>query len=209
MGYAEKFAKIKGLNVTAALTKIVEKGRAGETIWVSRGDESGTHKKEQALWTLAGFNWASLREESWFMESGTGMGKTLLIANERNAYTLADIGTYLKYYSDGLINLKTLVGQEKELLNVYSAIAVNPETVQGVNFENAITFIKFLISDECQTLIDNFKKDEYRQNLFYPAVKLLEKNLDPVIAGWIKEYAFFNGTECPLEYRDDHPELYS
>jgi tungstate transport system substrate-binding protein len=114
----------------------------------------------------------------------------------------------MKYYSDGLIGLNVLVGQGKELLNVYSVIAVNPEKIPEVNFEDAVTFIKFLISDECQTLIDNFKKQMYGQNLFYPAVKLLKEAADSAVAHWIKEYAFFNETECPPEYWDDHPELF-
>lgn len=208
VGPPEDPAKIEGLNVTAALIRIVEAGRSGVATWISRGDNSGTHIKEKALWALSGFNWTLLREEGWFIESGTGMGKTLLVTNERGAYTLADAGTYLKYYSEGLIGLKVLVTQEKELLNVYSVIAVNPEKNPEANFEDALTFIKFLISDECQTLIDNFKKEVYGQNLFYPAVRLLKENTDPKVAQWIREYAFFNGTECSPEFRGGHSELY-
>ncbi len=200
-------ASIRGLNVTSALNRIVEMGRAGKVKWISRGDESGTHKKEQALWSLAGYSWVTLKEEEWFVESGTGMGKTLLIANEMEAYLLADIGTYLRYYKEGKINLKPLVKQDKDLLNVYSVIAVNPEKVGGVNFNNAIIFIKFLISSECQNLIANFKRNEYGQSLFYPAASLLKEGTNPIVE-WIKEYAFFNGEECPPEYWDDHPELY-
>ena len=200
-------AGIEGLNVTSALNRIVEMGRAGEIKWVSRGDESGTHKKEQTLWSLAGYSWRELKGKEWFVESGAGMGKTLLIADEMEAYLLADIGTYLQYYKEGKVNLKPLVEQGKDLLNVYSVIAVNPEKVRGVNFNNAITFIKFLISSECQNLIANFKKDEYGQSLFYPAVAPLKEGTSPIVE-WIREYAFFNGEECPPEYWDDHPELY-
>ncbi|RLI21223.1 tungsten ABC transporter permease [Candidatus Bathyarchaeota archaeon] len=210
VGPASDPAQIKDKNVTCALQRIVECGHSGKVVWVSRGDNSGTHLKEKALWMSAGLNWTQLKDEgSWFIESGTGMGKTLLIANEKEAYTLSDIGTYLKYYSEGRISLQILVGQSKGLLNVYSVMAVNPKKVPTVNFKDAITFIKFLISEECQTLIENFKKDEYGQNLFYPAVNLLKNDSDSVIADWIKEYAFFNGTECPQEYWDGHPELYS
>jgi len=208
VGPAGDPAGIKGLNLVSALRKVVEAGRSGNAVWISRGDNSGTHVKEKSLWNLAGFDWSTLKDESWFIESGTGMGKTLLIANERSAYTLSDIGTYLKYYSDGLIGLQVFVSREKELLNVYSVIAVNPEKNVDVNFEDAITFIKFLTSDECQTLIENFKKEEYGRSLFYPAVNLMKSGANPEVAGWIRDYAFFNGSECPPAYRDGHPELY-
>ncbi|MBC7131154.1 substrate-binding domain-containing protein [Candidatus Bathyarchaeota archaeon] len=199
-------AGIKGLEAAEALKAIVNAGRDGKAKWVSRGDNSGTHVKEKALWSTAGFDWETLREESWFIESGTGMGRTLLIAQETGAYTLADIGTYLKYYKDGHISLKPLVEQDKGLLNVYSVMAVNPEKVEGVSFEDAVTFIKFLISDKCQTLIGNFKKEEYGQSLFNPAVKILKE--ENTIAEWIRSYAFFDGYECPPKYWDGHPELY-
>jgi len=202
-------AGIKGLNLKEALIRIVNAGRAGKASWVSRGDESGTHTKEKELWAYAGFNWTQLKEErSWFIESGSGMGKTLLIADEKGGYTLSDIGTYLKYFKDGRIHLEALIGEDEKLINVYSVIAVNPSKVQGVNFEDAVIFIKFLISDECQSLIENYKKDVYGRSLFYPAVKLLKENTNPEIAQWIRNYAFFNGSECPSQYRRDHPELY-
>lgn len=200
-------AEIRGLDIKAALNKIVEAGRSGKVYWISRGDESGTHTKEKALWTYAGFNWTQLREEAWFLESGSGMGKTLLIANERDGYTLTDIGTYLKYLGEGLIRLEILIGEEKELLNVYSVISVNPNKVAGINFEDAMTFTKFLISNKCQSLIGNYKKDAYTQSLFYPAVNLLKEDTDPV-AQWIRETAFFNGTECPSKYRLGSLEFY-
>jgi len=199
VGPSKDQARIEGHGVKEALTKIVKAGREGEALWVSRGDGSGTHLKEKALWALAGFNWTEIRKENWYIESGTGMGKTLLIADEMGAYTLSDIGTYLKYYGDERINLKVMVSEEKSLLNVYSVIAVNPKKIHDVNFEDAITFINFLTSDECQNLIANFKKEAYGQSLFYPAVRLLKEQPNSTIAQWIKEFAYFNGTECPQE----------
>ncbi len=136
------------------------------------------------------------------------MGETLKKADYFSAYTLADMGTYLKYQKDGLVSSKVLVEQGKDLLNVYSAIAVNQTLHPRVNFNGAITFMKFLTSDEGQQIIEQYGKDEYEQSLFYPAVRLLKENTDPTIAQWIREYAFFNGTECPPEYRKDYPELY-
>lgn len=198
---------VRWLNVTAALRRIVEAGRAGEIRWVSRGDWSGTHRKEQELWRLIGYDWTILKGEEWFIESGLGMGETLLVANEINAYLLVDAGTYIQYYREGKISLKPLIEQGKELLNVYSVMAVNPEKVKGVNFNNAIIFIKFLISDECQNLIADFGKEEYGISLFYPAAAMFKDDENP-IAEWIREYAFLNGEECPPEYWDNHPELY-
>jgi len=101
-----------------------------------------------------------------------------------------------------------LVEQAKDLLNVYSAIAVNQTLHPNVNFDGAITFMKFLISDEGQQMIEQFGKDEYGQSLFNPAVRLLKENTDPTMSQMIKEYAFFSGTECPQEYRKGYPELY-
>ncbi len=199
-------AGIRGLSVEEALKKIVDAGRRGVAVWISRGDESGTHTKEKILWSYAGFSWSSLKDEPWFLETGSGMGKTLLVANEREGYTLSDIGTYLKYYGAGLIKLKVLVEQGKELLNVYSVIAVNPDKVPKVNFRDAMIFIKFLTSDEGQKIIENFKV--YGYSLFYPAVKLLRENVNSEVVQWIKEYAYFNGTECPVKYRREYPELY-
>ncbi len=202
-------ANIKDLPPIQALSNIVNAGRDEEAKWISRGDDSGTHTKEKQLWTIAGFNWALLREEDWYEEAGTGMGKTLQVADNRDAYTLADMGTYLKYHKGKIISLKTLVSQGEELLNVYSAIAGNRTKHSHINFDDAITFIEFLISEEGQEIIANFGKDVYGQSLFYPAVNLLKQNTDPTTAQWIRNYAFFDGYECPPEYWDNHPELYT
>jgi len=201
-------AQIRNATPLQALSKIVDSGRNGTAKWVSRGDNSGTHAKEKSLWTDAGFNWNTLAKESWYINVGSVMGETLKKADYFSAYTLADMGTYLKYYNDGLISLKVLVEQQKDLLNVYSAIAVNQTLHPRVNFDGAITFMKFLISDEGQQIIEQYGKGEYGQSLFYPAVRLLKENTDSTIAQWIREYAFFNGSECPSEYRKGYPELY-
>jgi len=202
-------ANIKDLPPTQALSKIVETGRTKEAKWISRGDDSGTHTKEKELWTAAGFNWTLIREEDWYVEAGAGMGRTLQVADNLDAYTLADMGTYLKYYKDGLVTLKTLVTEGEELLNVYSVIAGNSTRYSHINFEGAIIFIKFLVSDEGQEIIANFGKDVYGQSLFYPVVNLLKQNTNPTVAQWIKNYAFFDGYECPPECWGNHPELYT
>jgi len=201
-------AGINGSSTTEALDKIVAAGRSGATKWISRGDDSGTHTKEKSLWNAAGINWAEIRDEDWYLETGAGMGQTLLVADHFSAYTLADMGTYLKYEKDGKIDLEVLVGQGQDLLNVYSAIACNKTRFPKAIFEGAITFIKFLISDEGQRIISEYGQAYYNQGLFYPAVKLLKDNSDPALVEWIQDYAFFDGYECPPQYRDDHPELY-
>lgn len=200
---------IKGLKTNDALEKIAEYGRNFTTrIWVSRGDNSGTHLKEKKLWTIASYNYSKLSIESWYTSASAGMGQTLLEADHFSAYTLSDIGTYVKYSKDGRITLKALITEEQELLNVYSAIAVNQTRHINVKFDDAITFIKYLISNECQQLIESSGKDEYRQNLFYGAVRPLEQNPSSEIAQSIQSYAFFNNSECPIEYISGHPELY-
>ncbi|KYH38429.1 MAG: ABC tungstate transporter permease [Candidatus Hecatellales archaeon B24] len=198
-------AGINGLKAVAALTRIVEAGRAGKALWISRGDESGTHSKEKALWETAGFNPERLREEAWYVEAGAGMGKTLLLANEKNAYTLSDVGTYLKYLGDGLVSLKIHVGESKELLNVYSIMAVNPEKVRGVNFKATMLLINFLTSDKGQNLLAQFGVEKYGRPLFNPAVKILQEQKNSQIARWIAEYGFMEGEECPSQYRRAQP----
>ncbi len=201
-------AGIRGQPPPRAIAIIVESGRNGGALWVSRGDDSGTHTKEKGLWSASGFDWNTLRNEDWYRESGTGMGKTLVMTEEFGAYTLTDIGTYLKYKKDVQITLEILGGSGKELLNVYSAIAVNPETISTTNIDNAITFMKFLVSDDGQTLIGEFGEEKYGEPLFHPAVTVLQKKTDPTIAQWIEELAYFDEAECLNEYRCGHPEIY-
>ncbi|MGQ9719657.1 MAG: substrate-binding domain-containing protein [Nitrososphaerales archaeon] len=214
VGPADDPAEIEDLLPIDALTRMVGAGRNGTAEWVSRGDGSGTHAKEKSLWTMAGYDPNALRDEEWYIESGTTMGGTLGIANSYSAYTLTDLGTYLAYYDYGIptpgkISLVVLVDQGQELLNVYSAIAVNPSTHEGLNFEEAITFTKFLISEDGQNALEQYGQEEYGQSLFFPAVELLTENTDPTLVSWIEDLAYINGTECPQEYHDGHPELYS
>jgi len=208
VGPADDPAGIAEMEPMAALDALVEKGRAGEIIWVSRGDDSGTHSKEKELWTGAGYDLATLRDEDWYREAGTGMGKTLQIAEEFEAYTLTDMGTYLKYFKDGLVSLEVRVGAGKELINVYSAIAVNSNANPDANFEDALTFIEFLVSEEGQGTFESYGVDDYGTALFNPAVSLLRDASDPTTAGWIENAAFFDGPECPSGYRTGGESLY-
>ncbi len=205
VGPSDDPAQIENSAPLEALRKI----RQNSSVWVSRGDNSGTHIKEKSLWASAGFDVDNISTENWYLQSGSGMGTTLTIANEREAYTLVDMGTFLKYRNDNRIGLDILVSQGSDLLNVYSVMAVNPENYPKLNFSGAIKFIEYLVSAEGQELIGNFGVSDYGQPLFYPAVSLIKENSDSQIAQWIREYAFFDNNECPSQYRLGHGELYS
>ena len=216
VGPASDPAHINGTTPTAALNLIVNYGR-NQTgyIWVSRGDNSGTHTAEKTLWKKAGFNYTTLSKEAWYVSRQGGMGETLMMANEYEGYTLSDMGTYLAYSMQGQIDLVPLMAQEKDLLNVYSVIAVVPslasenQTHLSINFRDSIAFIKYLVSDEGQSMIENYGVSEYGQSLFYGAVHVLRDEPNSQIAQWIRDYAYFNGTECPTEYRYNQNDLYS
>ena len=201
-------AGITGENATEALKSILAYGRnhTSQIIWVSRGDNSGTFSKEQSLWISAGYNQTIISTESWYATTGSGMAYTLNVANQKNAYTLSDLGTYLSL--DGTISLKSIVNGGKSLLNVYSVMAVNPAKVSNVSFNDAIDFIKWLVSDTGQQVIDNYGVANFTQHLFYGAVQALKNGSPQPDVSWIQSYAYFNGTECPTQWRDDHPELY-
>lgn len=208
VGPADDPAGIDEMTPVEALRTLVESGRGGEATWVSRGDDSGTNTKEKGLWSAAGFNVSVLREEGWYREAGTGMGKTLQIAEELEAYTLTDMGTYLKYREEELVRLEVLVGAGEELINVYSAIAVGTEANDDANFDDAMAFIEFLVSEEGQSIFEEYGVVDYGTNLFKPAVELLQSRADPTTADWIEAAAFFDGSECPEQYREDSSQLY-
>ena len=222
VGPADDPAQISGKTANEAMSSLLTYGQnsadqSGQTqIWVSRGDNSGTHTKEKSLWTAAGYNYTELSTEPWFAVTGQGMGATLTVADQKNAYTLSDIGTYLKFHSDGTIDITALLTEEQSLLNVYSVMAVNKDTVQAnqtihdqINFNDAMDFVQYLISPATQQLINDFGKDTYGEPLFYEAVQPLKDNAPQPIVGWIQNYAFFDGSECPPQYRSGYPQLYS
>ncbi|AGK60567.1 ABC-type tungstate transport system, permease component [Archaeoglobus sulfaticallidus PM70-1] len=195
-------AGIKGLSPVEALKKIVEEGRKGNAIWVSRDDGSGTNTKEIALWEKAGYNYSEIKKESWFRNTGTGMGKTLNYCNNVRAYTLSDMGTYLKYRMDGLIDLAVLVDKGEELINIYAIIVVNPEKFNK-DFDGAMELVKWLTSREGQKTIGEYGVERYGRQLFYPAVEVLEKKSGNIYH-WIVKYGFIENnvwSECPAKYR--------
>ncbi|WP_332448703.1 substrate-binding domain-containing protein [Methanoculleus sp.] len=136
--------------------------------FVSRGDNSGTHNQEKVLWEQAGYNYTTeiLDSGAWYVEAGKGMGDTLILANEQQAYTLSDEGTFLSF-ADRL-TLVPVIAEGAELLNRYSAIAVNPTQHPGVNAQGAADFINWLTTNETKAMIGEFGAAEFGKPLFTP-----------------------------------------
>jgi tungstate transport system substrate-binding protein len=132
--------------------------------FVSRGDDSGTHKKELKLWAKAGID---PKGKPWYMESGQGMASTIRIADERKAYTLSDRATFMSMKDKGKMALGLLVEGDPVLFNQYSVIVVNPKKHPGVKAEKAQLFADWLVSEEAQRLIGEFK-DSSGNILFKP-----------------------------------------
>jgi tungstate transport system substrate-binding protein len=163
-------AGIEGMNASEAMATIMEMGLEDpeEVMFISRGDNSGTHAREKVLWKSAGYNYSEVNTSGpWYVEAGQGMGATLMMANEKQAYTLSDMSTFMAF--QGNLTIVPLIEGGDELLNVYTAMAVNPETHPGVNCEMANEFINFLVSDEGQEIIATFGEEQYGQPLFFPA----------------------------------------
>lgn len=157
-------AGIKGMTPEEAFQTLYE---SGDGKFVSRGDNSGTHSKEKAIWKAAGYaDYNALRDAGlaagWYLEAGTGMGATLQMASELGAYTLTDIGTFLAYQSD--LQLVPIVESGSILLNVYSVLIC----VKSAKQEMANNMVTFLTSPEVQEMIGDYGKADYGQSLFTP-----------------------------------------
>ncbi len=162
IGPAADPAGIKGGNdAVAAFTQISE----NEAIFLSRGDESGTHKKELTIWKAAEIEPTG----DWYNSVGKGMGDTYRMADEMQGYTLIDRATYLA--NQGNYSLEAIVEGDELLFNPYGVIAVSPEKYPNINYDGATAFIQWIISDETQALIEEFGKDQYDQSLFIPDAK--------------------------------------
>lgn len=156
-------AKIKGKSVAEALTAI----KADHATFISRGDDSGTNKKEKLLWKNAGM--ALPETEKWYIQTGQGMGATINVTQEKNGYTMADRGSYIKYMSqNGGDNapLKVLVEGDSILLNQYSVLTLNPKNCANANYKLAKQFADWMASASTQKLIQDFKL--LGQPLFVP-----------------------------------------
>lgn len=168
VGPTDDPAGIQGMTLAReAFAQIAEQGAT----FASRGDDSGTHTKEQAIWEEAG---GIPEGQAWYNSLGQGMGETLITANELQAYTLTDRATFLSS-RDNLPDLAILVGGENladnsdpVLLNPYGVIPVNPEQHPGVNYAGAEEFVAWLTSPDVQAQIGAFGADTFGQPLFVP-----------------------------------------
>jgi tungstate transport system substrate-binding protein len=168
IGPADDPARIKGLpKAVDALRSIAE----SQSRFVSRGDKSGTHVLEQALWAQAGVE----PKGAWYLESGQGMGQTLGIADDRRAYTLSDRGTYLAFAKR--VDLPILVEKDRPLLNIYSVMEVNPANGPRVNAAGGKAFAEFMLAPETQAVIKTFGVDKYGQPLFVPVAGKRDEDL--------------------------------
>jgi len=158
-------AGIAGMTPQEAFATLAEQQ---DSSFISRGDNSGTHSKEKAIWAAAGYNYSDITSSgSWYVSAGKGMGPTLQHAGEVGGYTLSDIGTFLAYQED--TGLVSLVDQGSILLNVYSVIAINPASctsMSNASITGSNNMVEFLTSDEVQDLIDNYGAEQYGQSLF-------------------------------------------
>jgi tungstate transport system substrate-binding protein len=152
-------AGIKGKPSAEALKAIMAK----EAVFISRGDDSGTNKKELSLWKQTQTNPAGHKN---YVESGQGMGATLQMASEKRAYTLTDRGTYLSQKAH--LNLEILSEGDKSLLNIYHVMQVNPAKFDRVNAEGAKAYVEFMIAPRTQKMIGEFGKEKFGQSLFFP-----------------------------------------
>jgi tungstate transport system substrate-binding protein len=151
-----------GIEGNASAIEAMRQIAASQSRFVSRGDESGTHALELRLWEQAGIVPAG----EWYIESGTGMGDTLNIANERGAYTIADRGTYLAL-ADRL-DLPILVEGDRPLINIYHVITLNPANGQRINTAGGEVFLTFLLDPATQAFIGEFGVEELGEPLFTP-----------------------------------------
>jgi tungstate transport system substrate-binding protein len=152
---------LAGAGSSASVAQVLERIYASEQPFISRGDDSGTHKRELILWQSSGKAPAG----SWYREVGQGMGKTLQIANEMDGYTMTDRGTWLAYQSK--LDIVLMFEDDAPLFNPYGIIAVNPERHSDVNYTDASKLIKWITSPAVQKMIGEYKIRD--QQLFVPS----------------------------------------
>jgi tungstate transport system substrate-binding protein len=165
-----------GVKDAATAAEAFKKLAASESIFMSRGDESGTHTKELSLWTAAEIEPGG----SWYQETGQGMGATLTVAGEKQGYTLSDRGTYLAQKDN--LDLALLFEGDKALFNQYHVIVVNPEKHSKVNAEGARAFAAFITSPSVQATIGQFGVEDYGQALFIADAETAASGASPTPA---------------------------
>ena len=160
VGPASDPAGIKGItSAVDAFRAIFEAGSP----FITRGDDSGTHKKELSLWKAAEID---PTDQAWYVETGQGMGASMTVASEKDAYILTDRATYLANQDN--FQLEVLVEGDTSLLNVYHVITVNQTKWPQVNYNGALAFANFMVDAATQKVIAEFGVDEFGQPLFYP-----------------------------------------
>jgi tungstate transport system substrate-binding protein len=162
-------AAIKG---TTGTVEVFKKIAAASSLFMSRGDNSGTHAKEKGIWKAAGIN---PEGQKWYQQTGLGMGQTLNVAAEKKAYTLADRGTWLSLQQK--LGLPILKEGDPILLNVYHVIQVNPAKWPKVNADGAKAFSDFMLSAETQGIIKTYGVEKYGGALFFPDAGKKEDDL--------------------------------
>lgn len=160
LGPAADPAKIKGAKTSVDALKKISSASA---LFLSRGDNSGTHAKEKALWKGAGIN---PEGQKWYQQTGLGMGQTLNVASEKKGYTLADRGTWLALKKN--LGLELLVQGDASLLNIYHLIEVNPAKWPKVNTAGAKALSDFILSRKAQDMIRTFGVSKFGAPLFFP-----------------------------------------
>jgi tungstate transport system substrate-binding protein len=161
VGPAADPAGVKGMAVLDAFKALA----AAKAPFVTRGDDSGTHKAELALWKKAELDPTTFSADS-YISTGQGMGASLTIASEKGAYILTDRASYLANKAN--LELEILVEKDAALLNVYHVITVNTEKWPKVNYDGAIAFAKFMTHPDTQKIIGEFGVDKYGEPLFFP-----------------------------------------
>lgn len=159
IGPAADPAGIKGLPIQEGFKKLFDESGA----FVSRGDDSGTHKKELGIWKALDI---TPTENANYVETGQGMGATLQVGAEKLAYVLTDRATYLAQ-KDNYPDFEIVIEGDDDLLNIYHVMEVNPEKNDIINNEGAKAFVEFMISEDIQNKIEEFGIEEYGQSLFY------------------------------------------
>jgi tungstate transport system substrate-binding protein len=158
VGPKDNPANVSGEDINTAFKTISEI----KANFVTRGDDSGTHKKELGIWTAVTIQPAG----DTYISTGQGMGASLQIANEKNGYILTDRATWLAQEKN-LTNLQIVVEGGKDLMNIYHVMQVNPEKHDMVNSSDAERFVEFMIDSETQDIIESFGKEDYGQSLFF------------------------------------------
>ena len=154
-------AGLRGLSDPVAAVRRIAERRA---LFVSRGDQSGTHQREQLFWKRAGFS--SIPRNDWYVESGQGMGATLQLADEKHGYTLTDRATYLTWRDK--LQLVPMVEGDSLLDNVYHVLELNPKNASRINVAGGQALADFLVAPETQRLIGEYGKSRFGQSLFVP-----------------------------------------